>query len=48
MANDRDESRKPDPDENEDLQDLDIDAEEAANVKGGRRGLSADPCEGGE
>lgn len=47
MANDHEEFDQPEVDDDGVLNDLDIDPEEASNVKGGRTRLG-DPCDGGE
>jgi hypothetical protein len=47
MATEHEEPHLPEIDGDETLTDLDIDPEEASNVKGGRTRLG-DPCDGGE
>ena len=47
MPNDDEELDLPEVDGDEILTDLDIDPEEASNVKGGRTRVG-DPCDGGE
>lgn len=47
MSNDYDETVRS-SEEAEPIQDLEIDIDEASKVTGGRRRVSADPCEGGE
>lgn len=47
MANDREETHKPEDKDGENIKDLDVNPDEVDKVKGGRR-RAEDPCAGGE